>query len=63
MEGLLREDDEVVGVWYLMGWLHFLWKDRDSAIFYLQQTEKVRECNRLGLATLTVWLVTTVAVL
>ena len=35
------EDDEVVGVWYLMGWLHYLTTDRDSAVFYLEQTEKV----------------------
>lgn len=35
------EDDEVVGVWYLMGWLHYLTADRDSALFYLEQTEKV----------------------
>ncbi len=42
LEGLLCEDDEVVGVWYLMGWLHVLWKDKDSAVFYLQQTETVR---------------------
>ncbi len=32
----------MVVVWYLMGWLHYLWKDSDSAAFYLQQTEKVR---------------------
>ena len=41
LEGLLCEDDEVVGVWYLMGWLCYLTKDNDSARFYLQQTEKV----------------------
>lgn len=37
LEGLLREDDEVVGVWYLMGWLHYLTNDADSAKFYLEQ--------------------------
>lgn len=41
LERLLCEDDEVVGVWYLMGWLHYLTADRDSALFYLEQTEKV----------------------
>ena len=41
LEGLLREDDEVVGVWYLMGWLHYLTKDADSARFYLEQMQTV----------------------
>ena len=41
LEGLLRDDDEVVCVWYLMGWLHVLTKDRDSAHFYLEQASKV----------------------
>ena len=44
LEGLLCEDDEVVGVWYLMGWLHYITADRDSALFYLEQTEKVWDC-------------------
>ena len=43
LEGLLHEDDEVVGVWYLMGWLHHLTGDADSARFYLEQTQTVRE--------------------
>ncbi len=41
LEGLLRDDDEVVSVWYLMGWLHTLTKDDDSARFYLDQTLEV----------------------
>ena len=41
LEGLLREDDEVVVVWYLMGWLHYLMDDHDSARFFLEQTERV----------------------
>lgn len=41
LEGLLHEDDEVVAVWYLMGWLHYLTKDADSARFYLEQTQSV----------------------
>ncbi|XP_064387108.1 uncharacterized protein LOC135335514 [Halichondria panicea] len=38
LEGLLKDDDEVIAVWYLMGWLHTLTKDADSARFYLEQT-------------------------
>jgi tetratricopeptide (TPR) repeat protein len=41
LEGLLREDDEVVQVWYLMGWLHVLTEDRDSASFYLEQAKNL----------------------
>ena len=41
LERLLRDDDDVVLVWYLMGWLHVLTKDRDSAHFYLEQASKV----------------------
>ena len=41
LEGLLHEDDEVVAVWYLMGWLHHLTEDADSARFYLEQTKAV----------------------
>ncbi len=41
LEGLLGEDDEVVGVWYLMGWLHHLLGDADSARFYLEQMQTV----------------------
>jgi hypothetical protein len=41
LEGLLREDDEVIAVWYLLGWLHYLNKDADSARFYLEQTQTV----------------------
>ncbi len=33
----------MVGVWYLMGWLHHLTKDADSARFYLEQMLVVRE--------------------
>ena len=43
LEGLLHEDDEVVGVWYLMGWLHYLVNDADSARFYLEQTQTVSQ--------------------
>lgn len=43
LEGLLREDDEVVGVWYLMGWLHYLTGDADSARFYLEHMQAVRK--------------------
>ena len=42
LERLLRDDDEVVLVWYLMGWLHVLTDDADSAHFYLEQASKVR---------------------
>jgi hypothetical protein len=45
---LLRDDDEVVLVWYLMGWLHVLTNDRDSAHFYLEQASKLvgkTECD------------------
>ena len=42
LEGLLKDDDEVIAVWYLMGWLHCLTKDDDSARFYLEQTLAVR---------------------
>ena len=57
LEGLLGEDDEVVGVWYLMGWLHYLLKDADSARFYLEQMQTVSGCkgdmeNRSWLARL-----------
>ena len=31
----------MVGVWYLMGWLHYLIKDADSARFYLEQMKSV----------------------
>ena len=41
------EDDEVVFVWYLMGWLHYCSEERDSARFYLQQTQTVRQLNQL----------------
>ena len=41
LERLLRDDDEVVLVWYLMGWLHVLLGDSDSAHFYLEQASKV----------------------
>jgi len=33
----LKDDDEVIAVWYLMGWLHTLTNDADSARFYLEQ--------------------------
>lgn len=42
LERLLRDDDEVVLVWYLMGWLHTMTGDADSAHFYLEQAGKVR---------------------
>lgn len=41
LEGLLKEDDEVVQVWYLMGWMHYLTKDKDSSRFYLEQAKQV----------------------
>ena len=41
LEALLREDDEVVQVWYLMGWLHHLTEDTDSSHFYLEQAKEV----------------------
>lgn len=37
----MQEDDEVVQVWYLMGWLHHLTHDQDSARFFLEQAEEV----------------------
>ena len=37
----MREDDEVVHVWYLMGWLHHLTEDTDSSHFYLEQAKEV----------------------
>ena len=47
LEQLLRDDDEVVVVWYMMGWLHTLTHDSDSAMFYLEQAKKVaqEECG------------------
>ena len=41
LEALLKEDDEVVEAWYLMGWLSHLTHDHASTRFYLEQTEKV----------------------
>ena len=50
LERLLKDDDEVVLVWYLMGWLHTLTSDVDSAHFYLEQASKVSQsaCCRVG---------------
>lgn len=57
LEGLLCEDDEVVGVWYLMGWLHYITADRDSALFYLEQTEKVWDCPFVSLVLQELYLI------
>ncbi|KAG5270916.1 hypothetical protein AALO_G00173730 [Alosa alosa] len=48
-EGLLEEDDEVVQVWYLLGWVCYLQRDkpeeaesfRDSARTYLTRAKKL----------------------
>ena len=38
----MREDEEVVETWYLMGWLHCLTHDHTPARFYLERTEEAR---------------------
>ena len=50
LEMLLKLDDEVVQVWYLMGWLYFQINDFESATFYLQQCVQVR--NELAIRRL-----------
>ncbi|XP_063054695.1 uncharacterized protein si:dkey-12j5.1 [Engraulis encrasicolus] len=49
LEGLLEEDDEVVQVWYLLGWVCYLQRDkpeeadsfRESAVAYLTRAKKL----------------------
>lgn len=43
LEGLLDENDEVVDVWYLLGWLNFLRGEEyyGNAKFYLDKTKEV----------------------
>ena len=41
LEGLLKDDDEVVAVWYLLGWLHYLTKDHPTAKLMLEEVDKV----------------------
>lgn len=45
-ELLLREDDEVVQVWYLCGWASYLKGDREEALHYLTHVGELY--NQLG---------------
>ncbi|KAG7317855.1 hypothetical protein KOW79_018890 [Hemibagrus wyckioides] len=46
LEGLLEEDDEVVQVWYLLGWLYFLQLDKPSAA---EDSESLKKSARIYL--------------
>ena len=46
LDGLSKDDDEVLAVWYLLGWLHYLTKDYTVAKSLL---EKVATVRRIGL--------------
>ena len=42
LEELLSEDDEVVQVWYLLGWIHYLKEqDYDLVLYYLEMAQKL----------------------
>ena len=45
----MRDDDEVLVVWYLLGWLEFLREDFSASKFYLERVVHVRcllySCN------------------
>ena len=45
LEGLLKDDDEVLAVWYLLGWLHYLMKEYDSAKTLLEKVTTVSSVN------------------
>ena len=48
LDGLLEEDDEVVEVWYLLGWLNRLRDDEDytgNSRFYLNKAKQVQGKN------------------
>ncbi|KAK3515634.1 hypothetical protein QTP70_025334 [Hemibagrus guttatus] len=46
LEGLLEEDDEVVQVWYLLGWLYYLQADKPSAA---EDSESLKKSARIYL--------------
>ncbi|XP_060756183.1 uncharacterized protein si:dkey-12j5.1 isoform X2 [Neoarius graeffei] len=46
LEGLLEEDDEVVQVWYLLGWLYYLQLDKPSAA---EDSENLKKSARIYL--------------
>jgi hypothetical protein len=41
LEGLLVEDDEVLSVWYLIGWLEYLRGNLDESLEHLQRVVNV----------------------
>ena len=41
LEGLSKDDDEVLAVWYLLGWLHYLTKDYAIAKSLLEKVTTV----------------------
>lgn len=43
LEGLVAEDDEVIEVWYLLGWSHYLHGDvyKNNAVFYFKKAKEV----------------------
>ncbi|EDV26673.1 uncharacterized protein TRIADDRAFT_54918 [Trichoplax adhaerens] len=43
LDRLLQEDDEVVQVWYLLGWLHYLENDTVAARQHLEMAQKLSE--------------------
>ncbi|KAL6462332.1 hypothetical protein MHYP_G00287540 [Metynnis hypsauchen] len=46
LEGLLEEDDEVVQVWYLLGWLFYLQLDKPETT---EDAESIRKSARTHL--------------
>ncbi|GAA6094770.1 probable assembly chaperone of rpl4 [Tachysurus ichikawai] len=46
LEGLLEEDDEVVQVWYLLGWLYYLQLDKPGAA---EDSESLKKSARIYL--------------
>jgi hypothetical protein len=43
LEGLLVEDDEVLSVWYLIGWLEYLRGNLDESLEHLQRVVNLYE--------------------
>lgn len=50
LEGLVAEDDEVVEIWYLLGWSHYLHGDvyKKNAAFYFKKAQEV--FKKIGVA-------------
>ncbi|KAI5620829.1 putative assembly chaperone of rpl4 [Silurus asotus] len=46
LEGLLEEDDEVVQVWYLLGWLYYLQLDKPGST---EDSESLKKSSRIYL--------------